>query len=171
MTELFAPSNSQSISVFYRLILPMVFILIGVAVLWFGVAEFLKAKEAANWKSVDGVILQSEVKSDIRETRENNRTRKYRVFWAEIKFRYQIEGKELTGNRIRFGEFESDSPESAEVDVMKFPVGKTVAIFFNPENPSESVLETEMQGGVFLLIGLGALFIGAGAAAFIWLNR
>jgi hypothetical protein len=171
MTELFAPSNSQNIGIFYRVILPSIFILIGAAVLWFGVAEFLKAKEAASWKSVDGVILQSEVKSDIRETRENNRTRKYRVFWAEVKFQYQVDGKEQIGNRIRFGEFESDSPESAELDVEKFPIGKSVAVFFNPENPSESVLETEIQGGVFLLIGLGALFIGAGAAAFIWLNR
>lgn len=171
MNELFAQSQTPQIGVFYRIVLPAIFAIIGAGVLWFGMSELMKASEAAKWKSVVGAIEQSEVKSEVRETVENNRTRRYRVFWAEVKYRYRVEGKDFFSERIRFGETVSDLPESAELDVANYPVGKTVAVFFDEKNPTESVLENTIQSGSFVLIGLGALFFIAGAAGFILFNR
>ncbi len=171
MTELFAPSNSQSIGVFYRLILPMIFILIGVAVLWFGVAEFLSAKEAANWKSIEGVIDSSTIVSGIREVRENNRTRRYKEYAVAVAYHFSVDGKIIQGHRIRFGDAVYDAPDAAERDTALYPTGKSVTVYVNPDNPNECLLEREMGSGAFALPALGVLFLIVGLAVAFFLNR
>lgn len=58
---------------------------------------------------------------------------------------------------IRFGDLERKRRSLADEMVAKYPAGATVAVRYDPQNPSRATLETESAGGS--QIGSGAFFI------------
>ena len=79
----------------------------------------------------------------------------------------------FTGEKISFGLTEATARSArAEQTLQKYPVDKQVTVYYNPNNPSEAVLERRAGGGaagwvvgiVFLVAGLcfGCLVLGVG---------
>lgn len=101
--------------------------------------------QAKNWPTVAGEVTRSEVESS---TDSDGTT--YR---AEVSFRYEVNGQEHESDTWRFGAWgSSDSSEARDV-VKRFPVGRTVDVYYNPDDPASAVLEVGVQGmDLFLLL-------------------
>ncbi len=71
-----------------------------------------------------------------------------------VQFRYSVEGRELTGNRRTFaiGNF-SNRQQDVRSLAEQFVVGKTVEVFYNPNDPNDSALDRTLSG-LPLLMGL-----------------
>jgi hypothetical protein len=69
-------------------------------------------------------------------------------FTPEVRYKYQFEGRELTGDKIGFVAMGADHPGVAEKTLERYPAGAEVAVFVDPQRPTRSVLTR----GVHLLL-------------------
>jgi Protein of unknown function (DUF3592) len=129
----------------------------------FGYAHFRavgKAKAAETWPAAPGRVLSCEVVEEESTDREGGTTTWYDPV---ISYAYSAGGRELTGRRLRFGNYRSSSRKKAEAAMAPYPVGARPAVRYNPERPEECVLETRKPGPIYLIMALfGLPFIGFG---------
>ena len=152
----------------------LLFLLVGLVMAggaaFFFVRNANKAKAAAAWPTVDGVITGSSV-SHRRERDASDRLED--VYTVAVAYRYAVEGRELQGERIGYGATTRFSNQKARAEALaaRYPEGAKVQVRYDPANPAEACLETAPPsmfvpivfggvGAVFVVIGI--LMAGAG---------
>ena len=111
-----------------------------------------KAAASESWQATQGKILQSDF-----SVRGLGRKRRATV---TVGFRYNVGGKSYTGNRLSFEKQDSFRPRNAEALLKPYPKGSNCMVYYNPNNPSDSVLikgarsanNANLFAGVFFLI-------------------
>ena len=146
--------------------------MLALGILWvagFGYAHFRavgKAKSAETWPTATGRVISSEVIEEESRDREGGTSTWYNPV---VTYAYSAGGRQLTGRRLRFGNYRSANRRKAEAALAPYPVGGAPAVRYNPENPEECVLETSKPGPLNLVMALfGFLFIGF---AIFWLSN
>lgn len=121
--------------------------------------DWKRGHDSATWPRANGSITSSEVRTD--------RVRRRTVYRPFIAYRFQVDGRELTGNRPFFGSTSFAREEEARAYAAKYPVGKAVEVRYEPGQPESCVLEPgPPRDGTFLLsIGVVCLLL---AIAAIW---
>lgn len=131
-----------------EVVVGVVFTVIGAIGVAWSVVTFASALSSPKWPAVPGVVAVSDLQ---RSRGEGGFT--YR---AEISYRYLVDGTELVSNRAQFGDRIELSWSSGAVRLLqKYPVGRSVNVYYNPYDPEEAVLETGVSRYLF------AMFIGA----------
>ncbi|HYG46338.1 MAG TPA: DUF3592 domain-containing protein [Allosphingosinicella sp.] len=119
-----------------------------------------KAKAAETWPTATGRVLSREVVEEESSDREGGTSTWYNPV---VTYAYTAGGRELTSQRLRFGNYRSASRKKAEAALSPYPVGANPIVRYNPERPEECVLETRKPGPIYLVMALfGFLFIGFG---------
>jgi hypothetical protein len=126
-----------------------------------------KAHEMRSWTRTEGHIVQSAVERTVRthdrpssaqgETVET-------IFVPRIVYRYSAGGNSYDGDDIG-GTWSSNTPATAETYVARFPLDATVAVWFNPGNPTESTLSPGAGTTRIVLWAIAALLAAAALAA------
>lgn len=128
------------------------------------VREWWAADASRQWPTVTGTVFVSRLD-------EGQTVRPRTRFWTpRVEFRYEIDGREYTSDRIRFGSFPSTSiREEGEAIVRRYAIRSQHAVAYDPDDPSVGVLEPgagAARGGLMLgaaidglVLGLGALFV------------
>jgi len=145
-----------------------VFTLLGCILLGVGVHNIRGAEESKSWPTVEGEITTAEV-LDKRKPGERHSTYK-----ARIEYQYSVEGVAHSGDRVSFaGDVSSSNRGAASELTARYREGSKVAIYYDPEDPSDSVLEPGMTAMVYLFPAIGGLFlvIGVGILIFLLLSR
>jgi hypothetical protein len=129
----------------------------------FGYAHFRavgKAKAAETWPTATGRVVACEVVEEESSDRDGATTTWYNPI---VTYAYTAGGRELTGRRLRFGNYRFGTRRKAEAALAAYPVGASPAVRYNPEKPEECVLETKKPGPIYLIMALfGLLFVGFG---------
>mgnify|MGYP000179787126 CR=1 FL=1 len=95
------------------------------------VRQMSRAGASRNWFTTNGQIVDSSVHQESDSP----------YFVPVVKYKYRVEGQEYESSRIRFTwTGENTSPWTASKVVNKYPVSKTVRVYYNPKNPSVAVL-------------------------------
>ena len=127
---------------------------------WAHVRAVARAKAAETWPAAPGRVVASEVVEEESSDRDGGTTTWYNPV---VTYTYSACGRELTGRRLRFGNYRSGSRKKAEAALAPYPVGATPLVRYNPERPEDCVLETRKPGPLYLVMALfGLLFIGFG---------
>jgi len=128
-----------------------IFLLIGLCASIYGGCLLIKSAQSASWPSTDGIVKTAEMgsQSDSHGT----------TYAAELKYDYQVDGKALTGNKIRTVKVSSSSGSDARKDLNKYPVGAKVKVFYSPTDPADCVLEPGIHPSSWLWLGLGSAFV------------
>jgi len=124
---------------------------IGIFMLFKYFREKENATESQNWSSTLGKIQKSYMKHDFNH--ETGST----LYYPSVKYSYQSLGSEYLGNRINFGGSTGYSSRRKANEILaQYSPEKNVTVYFNPQNPEESVLERKMGAGgiVFLIVGI-----------------
>jgi uncharacterized protein DUF3592 len=132
----------------------------GALLLYFGLRNLLWARESTSWPTAKGTI----VSSDVHEDREwdNNTGRERKSYGAQVHYTYVVDGKTIEGTRVAFGDYASENSEHAQGIVDRYPRGKDVTVYYQPEDPSEGLLEPGLLAQAWVLpgLGLGVLIFG-----------
>ena len=94
------------------------------------------AKAAAqSWPHTTGMVLSSSVQA----RHSDNSTTYYPV----VVYSYEVDGKAYQGQTIKAGDqfMSIRVTGQAEATVNRYPPGKRVMVYYNPENPKEAALE------------------------------
>jgi Protein of unknown function (DUF3592) len=142
------------------------FAVLGIVAL--GIAVWLFTRDGAikNWPTTDGVITSSklETNSPIQVKDRFNNWRSYESSMPKVRYTYTVDGKQLEGSRITR---EPRADDHGDAVVARYPVGKTVKVYYDAKDPASSVLEAKTSiGGVILAI-IGGFFVVFGAAMFV----
>ncbi|MBV9882837.1 MAG: DUF3592 domain-containing protein [Sphingomonadaceae bacterium] len=129
--------------------------------LWAGLAHRRASAQRAaaeRWLSAPGKIVAADA-----VLRGGTQTyNRYSYYSPAVRYTYVVNGREREGNRLRFGMPSAKTRGGIEKMLKPYPVGATVQVRYNPDNPDDSVLEPGKVGANLLIaaIGCGLLFLG-----------
>ncbi len=129
----------------------LISVLVGASIFYFfGLPSLKYAIESKSWPSTKCTITKSEVDSWIKDGN--------RQYGALIYYSYQVEGKKYSSSKIVVnGSSSSSSTSTAKNLVAKYPVGKTLDTFYDPEVPDLAVLIPGPRFGDIALAGFPLL--------------
>jgi hypothetical protein len=81
---------------------------------------------------------------------------------TSIEYEYEVFGIKYLSNQAYLGDVISSNKSKARETVKMFPINKTVTVFVNPDNHTESVLIKGSGGNRVLNIVIGLFLIVAG---------
>jgi len=114
-----------------------------------------KMKQTFSWPSVEGKIIHSEMAQGTGGG--PSATSSTTVYWADIKYRYQVRGRTYRENAIRIGIDTGEADRNqAEERHARYPVNSTVTVYYNPDKPKEACLERVVDVPSFLYLLAGA---------------
>tara|TARA_B100001564_G_scaffold167664_1_gene140799 strand:- start:1121 stop:1765 length:645 start_codon:yes stop_codon:yes gene_type:complete len=111
-----------------------------------------------NWEPADGIVENSYVSTS---TGGEGGT----TYCLHVDYRYTVDGRTYSGDRISYSADNSCNSWSANSDE-DYPEGKEITVYYDPSNPSESVILSGLSGVdfficcffIFPLVGLLLLF-------------
>jgi len=117
-----------------------------------------KASAARNWPTAAGAVVESRL-----ESRRSSNNRGW-VNYPRVVYTYNVGGKPYVSNRVSPG-MEVGGVGAPGV-IAKYPVGSQVKAYYNPQNPSEAVLEINTPASVkmlwFVLVIVNLMMCGIG---------
>ncbi|OHA46106.1 MAG: hypothetical protein A3A80_00685 [Candidatus Terrybacteria bacterium RIFCSPLOWO2_01_FULL_44_24] len=138
-----------------------IFIVIGAALtIFWGIPTARNAMESKNWPLSEGRITVSDV-SENYDSDNNGKT-----YSAKVAFEYTVNGRQYVGSRVTFGDYDSSDPAHASGIVMRYPVGESVQVYYDPDEPKTSVLEPGTSWSSFVGLGAGGIFSLIGIIGF-----
>jgi hypothetical protein len=140
--------------------------MIVIGLVWFGALTWThmravgKARAAETWPAATAKVTGCEIVVEESSDREGGTTTWYNPL---VTYAYNVAGRDLTGTRLRFGNYRSASRKKAEAMIAPYGVGSSPTIRYNPEKPDECVLETKKPGPIYLVMAaFGLLFVAIG---------
>ena len=109
------------------------------------------AEAFADRPTTIGTVITSEV-----TTRRNNDDYTYT---PRIVYSYQVGGETFTAGRVTLADGGSSRPNPAQEQVDRYPVGQEVAVYYNPNFPTDAVLQPDVPTVVRWLYRAGIAFI------------
>lgn len=149
----------------------LISILAGLSFFFFLTGELRSIWECRNWPTVPGIIMSSKVvKTDRLETNTlpNRKGMVSRiVYLPTVAYNYTVEGRKYHSNKVFLWMDAEDfhKPKNAKKIVDRYPVGKEVTVYYNPENIGEAILETKIKFTHTVFPGIGVLFVVLGVWA------
>lgn len=133
--------------------------LIGAVGLFLTGRDLLRGRSSASWPTTQGEVVYSSLEQSMSTDSDGDSSVTY---GAKIVYNYQVGGQQLTGDRRVFSESRSSNARRAQEIANRYPVGSTVTVHYDPNNPPVSVLEPGVGfGGMIVpLIMLGLLIFG-----------
>ena len=128
------------------------------AILW---ASRRQAAEASGRPQVAGRIISSTVEH-YRQRVGGARTGSLATFYeAVVEYAYSVNGREFHSTRLNFGAKVAGSQQLAEAQAGRYPEWSQVTVHYDPKNPANSVVETEVAHGVLTIAVALAFFAAA----------
>jgi hypothetical protein len=129
---------------------------LGGGLIFFSKRSKKKADMSQGWPNVAGKVILSEVRESA-STDDDGYTR-YSYF-PRVEYSYSVAGQHFDSKRLSFGGVTgTSSPDKAQETINKYPVGSPVTVYYNPENPSEGVIE-RVAGGSKLAMTMGIILL------------
>lgn len=132
-------------------------ILIGVAMIGYGIYTIQKGMESKNWPVVTGEILSATLETF--EKRTDNGVNVYHQ--PMVTYRYEVQGRAYIGDQLRISSpmvFTESELEDAEAYLKPYEVGTSVPVRYHPNNPEQSTLKTGYNPLLWLFIAGGVFF-------------
>jgi hypothetical protein len=140
----------------------LVFLVLGVIFLIVGLVATKRAKAAQSWPSMPGTVMRSEV---VRHESTDEDGSSSVTFEPVVEYSFSVMGQPFTGKRIAFGANRFNHNKAVEITA-RYPIGARPNVYYNPDKPKDSVLETSASGGKLFVI-LGGVFSAVGLVALI----
>lgn len=167
MSQATTSNNSVGIPVKIGItIVLLLFLAGGVYLIRRGIESVEESIASQSWPTVTGEITRSSVKTTETPVMKDGRevpNEKSKSYSPDIEYRYAVNGKELTGNRVTVESESVGTQASAQAIVDQYPAHKTVPVSYRPDKPEVSVLipgswagsyRWFLPGGLLLLVPL-----------------
>lgn len=136
-------------------------LMLGFFILALAISQLWSTRKSRSWAQIQGVISES-TWAPARSRHESG--------FAQIAYKYSIDGQSYEGSNILPGKNEYSDPEQRE-KLRQYPVGAIVTVFYDPNHPQDSCLEPGVVTSLpFLLLAI-ASFFSLGGGWFAWRMR
>lgn len=122
------------------------------------ISSIVKGRKSQKWPTCDALVNSSEVeiKKDYDEDGEHT------YYYPRISYTYTVDGETYHGSRYKMLDASMSKRKSHQL-VGSYSAGDHIQVFYDPNDPSKSVIETGAQFYlyIFLLLSLGLTIYGA----------
>ena len=108
-------------------------VILGITIIIFSGRDIKNSEESSDWPETEGVILESRINE-----RNNDGTILYAPF---VMYSYTVSRKTYNSYRISYMSGECDDIKIIQNLIADYPIGKSVTVYYKPENPEVSILE------------------------------
>jgi hypothetical protein len=143
--------------------IPIIFLLVGALFAGDEIKLWTRHTASAEWPKTTATITHTEVTTTTTHGRGGTHT----YYHIHIEYSYSVNGRVYTSTRITFQDGDTrtirDNPGKAYGYADKFVEGSTVEIWYNPEQPKDSILERRFSTtklGLWLAFSLIVFFMG-----------
>jgi len=151
------PPSGRIVEMLVWLIAAGMFGFLGLVFTLFGSYEVYKGMKTSSWPSVDGTILSSSMeKTSRRVKRTNGSSGRKTSYHLNVAYAYEVNQQKYENDRFSYGTESYRKLSKAKEALARYPKGKRVPVFYDPDNPSHSVL-TRGTGTSWIAIVLGGL--------------
>lgn len=159
---------AQLQSLFPNAILPGVIAgtLVGLMFLTLFVSSRREAHKIARWPQVTGRVTLSDIhefqmRRDDRKRNLSGRRRMETAYMPLVEYSYSVGGRSYSSRSVWADTEVSGSKAYAEKIARRYPVGATVMVYYDPDKPTRTALETAGVGYWFFLLGAVLAFAAA----------
>ena len=114
----------------------VIFPAIGIVIALFSYNAYATRMESKTWPTAEGVIVRSEIEAHDSTAGSDGSKKTEAVQYPKIAYQYQVGGQSHKNTRISF----SSSSGNAQQIVARYPKGKPVQVYYNPDRPKQAVL-------------------------------
>ena len=120
----------------------------------------IQARGSHDWPSVEGQLLRAQVGGNGAHG-----------FHADVSYRYEVNGQIYNGQRVRTSDGEYKIRDGAKQAIRGLIAGQRITVYYDPHDPSESVLEPGAGYQEYTLLGVPVILLVMGAGLLIRLRR
>jgi Protein of unknown function (DUF3592) len=148
------------------MIIGIIIVLVGFYFVAYQIPAVTSGLQSQSWKVTTATVLSSRWLTHHPTGDEYNQTYEGKGYMhtPEIAYSYSVKGRKFSANRYQFGDTGRRSVNEIRGVVARYPVGRTVRVTYNPNDPSQSVLEPGVNGmsWFMLTVGVGMIALGVG---------
>lgn len=130
----------------------------GLLLIVLAVLQKMKAKKAAeSWPTTSGTVEKSELSVSHDTDSDGTSSTTYS---AHVVYSYKVGGVNYKNDSIGFGK-SSGGRKKAEKKLAEYPAGRSVTVYYDPDNATKAVLEpVATTFGLMLTIGIILIVLG-----------
>jgi hypothetical protein len=138
---------------------------VGLGVIGWGLWQLLKAARTRKWPTASGTLLTSTVthREALPPDRDDDGPSRPRspetLYRAAVTYRYQVDGRTFTGDRLGLDEVETSSEPHARHVSERFKSGAPVTVYYDPANPALAILQPGIRPASWLGVAIGVIFL------------
>ena len=112
-----------------------------------------KGMQSENWEKGTATITSSEIeKTESKSKDAQGFTQTSTSYGVSVKYSYTVEGVNYEGNTVGFGTMSHNERSDAQEELKSYPKGKTIDVYYDPEIPSDSVLNKGVFWPMYIVI-------------------
>jgi hypothetical protein len=138
------------------------FLLVGGILAFIANNQRKQSRLARGWPTVTGSVLSTGLSESTNTTTDANGMMSTSTSYVPVvEYLYEVNGQSFQNNRVFPGRVLGFGRRAAARVIANYSPGMNTAVYYDPANPAESVLETEAKGSNLLwYMGLGFLTLG-----------
>jgi Protein of unknown function (DUF3592) len=138
----------------------------GVAVIISGLVQLDRARAMKGWSSVLGEVSSTRIVEKVGSRDFDSPGSASHTYHPDVRYSYVLNGTDYAGTRRSFADTGASWRGYAEGVLARYPVGKKVTVYYDPQNPRDSILERgNAKAWATGLTVAGAVVVIAG---FVW---
>jgi hypothetical protein len=127
--------------------------------------QYLQVKKSAHWPTTSGTITLSRVRFLPRGPWPFGR--RFEGYFGDVGYQYHVGATDYHGSRLSFERAHLAAAQGWQDAIRPYPVGKTVTVYYDPQDPASAVLEPGLVGDLVLLYKMDLFFIAAFATVLL----
>jgi hypothetical protein len=137
--------------------------LIGLVLIAISITTILSAQQTTTWPTIEGVVVGNSI--------ESSTIRGVTAYSPRIDYQYQVRGDWYNCSKISASISDRLTYEDAQSYLNKYPVNSSVTVYYNSDNPSDAVLETQTNSSAYDMITPGIIACVFGLVMIIMWNK
>ena len=134
----------------------VVFLIVGVILSILMLIAISRGKKSRNWPTAEATVISTEVE----EKHEYDEDGESVYYYPRVHYDYRVGGQVYQGFKYKLLEVSMSKRKAIEF-ISNFMPGDKLTVYYNPEKPTESVMQPGEQKYlyVFLAIGIGTIIL------------
>lgn len=145
------------------LLVGLPFVILAIILLALAVRGRRKAAATLKWPSTSGRVISSDIEMRHSSDSDGSHYTPYPV----VVYEYEVAGRRYMNNKIGSGT-QIGGSLITQPAVNRYPAGLNVAVYYNPDDPVDAVLEPGKSTSSTILLGIAILIIVILAATFVF---
>lgn len=123
-----------------------------------GLVEIKAARSTKKWPTVYGILKELTISGGLPDEARNEANKGYTIYKPRITYTYQVGANNYISHRLTYSEIATSNIKSIKKLMARLKIGEQVKVYYNPNDPTVSVVIPGTVMATYILIFSGIVF-------------